>query len=91
MHGFLCCINKADSSLIGIQTEMPPPANEIHDGQALGDVRVSIDVDKLNAYLVSHVPAVKAPVVVKQFKVGYRSCFMSTELNPSTQHLSMDK
>jgi hypothetical protein len=38
-------------------------------GGEYGDVRASIDVDSLNAYLAKSVPAVKTPVVVKQFKV----------------------
>ena len=39
-------------------------------GGEYGDVRATIDGDKLNAYLVAHVPAVAAPVDIKQFKVG---------------------
>jgi hypothetical protein len=40
-------------------------------GGEYGDVRANIDVDRLNAYLAKHVPAVKTPVDVKQFKVRY--------------------
>ena len=38
-------------------------------GGEYGTVRASIDVDKLNAYLVIHVPSVSTPVDVQQFKV----------------------
>ena len=44
-------------------------------GGEYGDVRANIDSDKLNAYLVAHVPAVIAPVDIKQFKV--RHCHLS--------------
>jgi hypothetical protein len=39
-------------------------------GGEVGDVRANIDQDKLNEYLREHVPAVKAPVSIKQFKVN---------------------
>ncbi|CDO73966.1 hypothetical protein BN946_scf185043.g14 [Trametes cinnabarina] len=39
-------------------------------GGEYGEVRANIDGAKLNAYLVAHVPAVKAPVDIKQFKFG---------------------
>ncbi|KAF8549965.1 APH-domain-containing protein [Imleria badia] len=39
-------------------------------GGEYGALRASIDIDKLNAYLVAHVPAVSAPVDVQQFKFG---------------------
>ncbi|OSD00266.1 kinase-like protein [Trametes coccinea BRFM310] len=39
-------------------------------GGEYGDVRANIDGDRLNAYLTAHVPAVKAPVDIKQFKFG---------------------
>ena len=45
-----------------------PPSKKI--GGEYGDVRANIDGDKLNAYLVARVPAVVAPVDIKQFKVG---------------------
>lgn len=38
-------------------------------GGEYGDVRARIDNDKLNAYLANNVPALTAPVTVKQFKV----------------------
>lgn len=41
-------------------------------GGEYGPVRASIDVDKLNAYLAAHVPAVISPVDVQQFKVCSR-------------------
>ncbi|KAH9944587.1 kinase-like protein [Amylocystis lapponica] len=47
---------------------MPPPAKQI--GGEYGEVRASIDVAKLNAYLAEHVPVVRGPVDVKQFKFG---------------------
>lgn len=39
-------------------------------GQHYGDVRHSIDVATLNAYLSSSVPAIATPVTVKQFSFG---------------------
>ncbi|KAI0827964.1 kinase-like protein [Trametes gibbosa] len=39
-------------------------------GGEYGEVRAGIDVGRLNAYLVAHAPAVKAPVDIKQFKFG---------------------
>lgn len=41
-------------------------------GGEYGPVRANIDVDKLNAYLAAHVPAVSSPVDVQQFKVCSR-------------------
>lgn len=38
-------------------------------GGEYGEIRANIDVDKLNGWLKEHVPAVKVPVAVKQFKV----------------------
>ena len=38
-------------------------------GGEYGSIRAGIDIPALNAYLAKHVPAVKAPVEVKQFKV----------------------
>jgi hypothetical protein len=38
-------------------------------GGEYGDVRARIDNDKLNAYLANNVPALTAPVTIKQFKV----------------------
>ncbi|PRP85225.1 hypothetical protein PROFUN_06995 [Planoprotostelium fungivorum] len=35
-----------------------------------GDIRQSIDVEKLTTYLVQHIPHLKAPLTVKQFKFG---------------------
>ena len=42
-------------------------------GGEIGEVRANIDVASLNAYIEKHVPAVRAPVAVKQFKVSVRS------------------
>lgn len=39
-------------------------------GGEVGEVRANIDVGNLNAYLEKHVPEVRAPVAVKQFKVS---------------------
>ena len=39
-------------------------------GGEYGSIRAGIDIPALNAYLAKHVPAVKAPVEVKQFKVS---------------------
>ncbi|KIK22711.1 hypothetical protein PISMIDRAFT_679912 [Pisolithus microcarpus 441] len=39
-------------------------------GGEYGTIRAAFDVDKLNAYLKTHVPAVTPPVAVKQFKFG---------------------
>lgn len=47
---------------------MTKPTTEKIGGE-FGDVRASIDLEKLNAYLEAHVPEVTAPVTVKQFKV----------------------
>lgn len=46
---------------------MSPPNKKI--GGEYGDVRANIDAGKLNAYVEAHVPAVAAPVSIKQFKV----------------------
>jgi hypothetical protein len=40
-------------------------------GGEYGDVRASIDTDKLNAYLANNVPALTEPVTIKQFKVRF--------------------
>lgn len=42
-------------------------------GGEYGAVRANIDIDKLNAYLAAHVPAVCSPVDVQQFKVCFQS------------------
>lgn len=39
-------------------------------GGEIGDIRASIDVDKLNEYIREHVSVIRAPVSVKQFKVS---------------------
>ncbi|KAI0776246.1 kinase-like protein [Trametes elegans] len=39
-------------------------------GGEYGAVRANIDGDRLNAYLAAHVPALSAPVDIKQFKFG---------------------
>lgn len=38
-------------------------------GGEIGEVRANIDIASLNAYLASHVPVIRTPVTVKQFKV----------------------
>ena len=47
---------------------MAPPKKV---GGEIGEVRSAIDIEKLNAYIEAQVPAIKAPVAVKQFKVRY--------------------
>jgi len=47
---------------------MTDNASKRIDGE-YGAVRAVFDVEKLNAYLKTHVPSVTPPVVVKQFKV----------------------
>ena len=39
-------------------------------GGEYGEIRASINIDNLNAYLSKHIPSIKAPVDVKQFKVS---------------------
>jgi len=39
-------------------------------GGEYGEIRAPIDIQKLNAYLETHVPVVRTPVDVKQFKFG---------------------
>ena len=40
-------------------------------GGEYGEIRASINIDNLNAYLSKHIPSrIKAPVNVKQFKVS---------------------
>lgn len=43
---------------------------ELADGQAVGDVRAAIPVDRLTEYLAKNVREIKTPVAVKQFKYG---------------------
>ena len=38
-------------------------------GGEYGEVRATIDLEKLNQYLSARVPVVSSPVTVKQFKV----------------------
>ena len=54
---------------------MPNEAQPKKIGGEYGEVRASIDINKLNAYLAKNVPAIDPPVDVKQFKVRYvRPC-----------------
>lgn len=46
-------------------------------GGEIGEVRASIDVANLDAYIEKHVPAIRAPVTVKQFKVRTHWCCFS--------------
>lgn len=39
-------------------------------GGEIGEVRANIDVANLDAYIEKHVPAIRTPVVIKQFKFG---------------------
>jgi len=38
-------------------------------GGEYGEIRTTIDVQKLNTYLAKNTPGIKVPVEVKQFKV----------------------
>jgi hypothetical protein len=38
-------------------------------GGEYGEIRATIDIDNLNAYLAKNTPGIKTPVDVKQFKV----------------------
>lgn len=38
-------------------------------GGEYGEIRATIDIDTLNAYLTKNTPGIKTPVDVKQFKV----------------------
>ena len=50
-------------------------------GGEIGEVRANIDIAGLNAYLASHVPVIRTPVTVKQFKVRgvFLYCRVGTE------------
>jgi hypothetical protein len=39
-------------------------------GGEYGEIRASIDIDNLNAYLSKHIPGIKTPADVKQFNVS---------------------
>lgn len=39
-------------------------------GGEIGEVRANIDIGNLNTYIQKHVPDIRAPVAVKQFKVS---------------------
>lgn len=43
-------------------------------GGEVGEIRANIDIDSLNRYIERHVPAVRVPVAVKQFKVRLLPC-----------------
>ena len=51
-----------------LPTTMPDEPKKI--GGDYGEVRANIDVAALNAYRARNAPRIKAPVDVKQFKVG---------------------
>ena len=42
-------------------------------GGEYGEIRATIDIASLNAYLLTVIPAIQAPVSVKQFKVRSRA------------------
>lgn len=46
------------------------PGDTKRIGGEYGEIRAAFNVDKFNAYLKAHVPAVTPPVAVKQFKFG---------------------
>ncbi len=41
-------------------------------GGEYGEVRATIDVDRLNGFFARHVPAIKVPIDVQQFKVRHQ-------------------
>ncbi|TFY81719.1 hypothetical protein EWM64_g2294 [Hericium alpestre] len=57
-------------------------------GGEVGEVRANIDINNLNHYLMDHVPQVKAPVGVKQFKQPGRGKQFVLRKKPSGQLLS---
>jgi hypothetical protein len=59
-------------------------------GGEYGDVRATIDQVKLNAYLAKSVPAITAPVTVKQFKVSasFLTLPLRVRTNPSPRSLA---
>jgi hypothetical protein len=38
-------------------------------GGEYGEIRASIDIDNLSAYLSKHTPSIRTPIDLKQFKV----------------------
>jgi hypothetical protein len=58
-------------SVIRILSLSHPPVCRFRKtiGGEYGEVRATIDIDRLNAYLATNTPSVKTPVGVKQFKV----------------------
>jgi hypothetical protein len=49
---------------------MSDPQSKPAIGGEYGEVRANIDVEKLTAYLVRNISSIRAPIEVKQFKVG---------------------
>lgn len=43
-------------------------------GGEYGEVRASVDIGNLNAYLSKYMPSIKAPIDIKQFKVSQKTC-----------------
>ncbi|KAJ3480801.1 hypothetical protein NLI96_g8091 [Meripilus lineatus] len=51
-------------------------------GGEYGEIRASIDIGNLNAYIVKNVPVIKGPVEVKQFKFGQSNpTYFLTDVN----------
>jgi hypothetical protein len=49
---------------------MSDPQSKPAIGGEYGEVRANIDFEKLTAYLVRNISSIRAPIEVKQFKVG---------------------
>ena len=47
-------------------------------GGEYGEIRTSIGIDNLNAYLSKHTPSIRTPVDVKQFKVNQEHILKNT-------------
>jgi hypothetical protein len=70
---------------------MPKLTTDRKIGGEYGDVRAAIDVEKLNAYLTTHVLEVATPVTVKQFKVSVSGLPRSRALAYGCTGFSLDR
>jgi hypothetical protein len=59
-----CCVTFDDSFCFPYTMSTPPKI-----GGEYGEIRATIDINTLNAYLAKNTPSIKTPVDVKQFKV----------------------
>ena len=50
---------------------MPPRNAKVETG--VGEIRTALDASKLEPYLAKHIPGLKLPLDIKQFKFG-QSC-----------------